>query len=63
MKDEKAWDYSQCQIGHPCKKCDDVCSFRKITFRLDKGADEKENDNYEQTTGYPQGTVQCNSHR
>ena len=44
MKDEKSWDYSNCQIGHPCKKCINTC-----TFRLDKGADEKENEN-ERTT-------------
>ena len=40
MKDEKIWDYSQCNIGHPCEHCDDTC-----TFRLVKDADEKENEN------------------
>jgi len=40
MKDETVWDYSDCQIGHPCKNCDKEC-----TFRLDKGADEKEKKN------------------
>ena len=40
MKDEKVWDYSDCQIGHPCKNCDIKC-----TFRLDKGVDEKEKEN------------------
>lgn len=49
MKDEKVWDYSQCQIGHPCSKCDDICTF-KITFRRDNGADEKERKNNERTT-------------
>lgn len=28
MKDEAAWDYSLCQIGHPCDKCTDTCSFK-----------------------------------
>ena len=40
MKDETVWDYFDCQIGHPCKNCD-----KKCTFRLDKGADEKEKEN------------------
>ena len=40
MKDEKVWDFSECQIGHPCTNCDIKC-----TFRLDKGADEKEKEN------------------
>ena len=40
MKDEKAWDFSKCQIGSPCKIC-----IKQCTFRLDKGADEKENEN------------------
>ena len=43
MKDEKVWDYSQCQIGHPCDKCTDTCSF-KITYSLVEGQDEKENE-------------------
>jgi hypothetical protein len=29
MKDENVWDYSHCNIGHPCSNCDDTCSFRK----------------------------------
>ena len=45
MKDEKVWDYSQCQIGHPCERCTNTCSFKIKTFRLDKDADEKENKN------------------
>ena len=40
MKDEKVWDYSNCQIGGPCKNCVKLC-----TFRLDKDADEKEKEN------------------
>lgn len=44
MKDERYWDYSDCLIGHPCKNCADTC-----TFRLDKDADEKENDKNERT--------------
>jgi len=56
MKDEKIWDYSICNIGHPCTNCD-----KKCTFRLDKGADEKEKKN-ERTTKEPKGTEQCNSH-
>lgn len=48
MKDEKVWDYSQCQIGHPCYGCTDKCTFYKKTYSLDKGQDEKEN-KYERT--------------
>ena len=44
MKDEKAWDFTLCLIGSPCKIC-----IKKCTFRLDKDADEKENEN-ERTT-------------
>lgn len=40
MKDEKSWDFSRCEIGGPCTKCIKTC-----TFRLDKGADEKEKEN------------------
>ena len=40
MKDETVWNYSDCLIGHPCKNCITEC-----TFRLDKGADEKEKEN------------------
>ena len=28
MKDEKVWDMSECQIGHPCTECTDTCSFK-----------------------------------
>lgn len=52
MKYEKAWDYSHCNIGHPCEHCDDTC-----TFRLVKDADEKENEN-ERTTTKLEGTEQ-----
>jgi hypothetical protein len=44
MKDETIWDYSNCQIGHPCSKCIKLC-----TFRLVKDADKKEKNN-ERTT-------------
>jgi len=44
MKDEKVWDYSHCQIGHPCSECDDICTF-KTTYSLVEGQDEKENEN------------------
>ena len=44
MKYEKVWDYSQCQIGHPCSNCDDICTF-KITYSLVKDQEEKENEN------------------
>lgn len=37
MKVETIWNYSDCNIGHPCEHCDDHC-----TFHLVKGADEKE---------------------
>jgi hypothetical protein len=37
MKDETVWDYSDCQIGHPCINC-----IKECTFRLDKVVDEKE---------------------
>ena len=40
MKDEKVWDYSECQIGHPCFNCDIKC-----TFHLVKDVDKKENKN------------------
>jgi hypothetical protein len=37
MINEKAWDYSICNIGHPCKECTDTCSFRKeINMENDK---------------------------
>ena len=42
MKDEKLWDYSQCQIGHPCTNCIDTCSFKIKPTALEKGQDEKE---------------------
>ena len=37
MKDKSIWDFSKCNIGGPCKNC-----IKECTFRLDKGADEKE---------------------
>ena len=57
MKDEKVWDYSDCQIGHPCKNCDIKC-----TFRLDKDADEKEKNN-EQITRESKGTIKQDCYR
>ena len=51
MKDEKSWDSSHCLIGHPCKRCDpNICTFYK-TYSLDKGQDEKENENERTTKG------------
>lgn len=41
MKDEKAWDYTICNIGHPCKKCLEDCGFRK-PYSRDNDQDEKE---------------------
>jgi len=29
MKDEKVWDYTKCQIGHPCNECTDTYNFKK----------------------------------
>ena len=29
MKAKELWDYSHCQIGHPCELCTDTCSFKK----------------------------------
>ena len=51
MKDERFWNYSDCLIGHPCNNCADTCSFKKKkpTIVLND-QDEKENDNYEQTS-------------
>jgi hypothetical protein len=40
MKNEKVWDYSICNIGHPCTNC-----IKECTFRLVKDADEKEKEN------------------
>ena len=45
MKDETVWDYSICNIGHPCSKCIDSCSFKKITCSRDNDQDEKEKEN------------------
>ena len=46
MKDEKIWDYSHCNIGHPCDKCDEFCTFNKQTYSLETiDQDEKENEN------------------
>lgn len=55
MKDERVWDYSQCQIGHPCSHCDEICTF-KITYSLVEGQDKKENEN-ERTIKESEGTV------
>ena len=44
MKDEKVWDYSDCQIGHPCFNCDIKC-----TFHLVEDVEKKENDKNERT--------------
>lgn len=44
MKYESVWDYSHCQIGHPCNTCDQSCTFY-ITYSLVEGQDEKENEN------------------
>ena len=54
MKDKRVWDYSHCQIGHPCNVCDQSCTFY-ITYSLVEGQDEKENEN-ERTTKEPKGT-------
>jgi hypothetical protein len=48
------YDDEKCLIGSPCENCIETCSFRK-TFRLDKGADEKENKN-ERTAKESKGT-------
>ena len=43
MKDEKVWDYSHCQIGHPCSHCLDSCTFKIKTYSLETiDQDEKE---------------------
>ena len=53
MKDEKVWDMSICNIGHPCTNC-----IKECTFRLDsKDVDKKENEN-ERTTTKLEGTEQ-----
>jgi len=45
MKYEKVWNYSHCQIGFPCDRCEpDICTFYK-TYSLVEGQDEKENEN------------------
>lgn len=54
MKDEKVWDYSICNIGHPCTNC-----IKECTFRLDKGADEKEKEN-ERIAKEFKGTAESN---
>ena len=55
MKDENTWDFTHCQIGHPCNNCDPkICSFY-TTYSLDKGQDEKEKEN-ERTTKESKGT-------
>ena len=40
MKYEPVWDYSECQIGHPCNKCVDTCSFK--TPKCDESTKNKE---------------------
>ena len=57
MKDKKVWDFSLCQIGNPCQKCKKQC-----TFRLDKGADEKEKEN-ERITEKPQERIEQDFYR
>lgn len=54
MKDEKVWDYSICNIGHPCTHC-----IKECTFRLDKGVDEKEKEN-ERITKKSKRTAESN---
>ena len=48
MKDEKVWDYSICNIGHPCQECIKKCSFKKPTVAY-SDQDEKEK-KYERIT-------------
>ena len=52
MKDERVWNFSQCLIGHPCNRCTDTCSFRKLTYSLDKDQEEKEKENERITQVY-----------
>jgi len=42
MKDEKVWNFTECQIGHPCAQCINTCSFKIKPTALKKGQDEKE---------------------
>ena len=51
MKDERFWDYSDCQIGHPCNTCEIKC-----TFRLVEDVEKKENE-YERITEESERTV------
>jgi hypothetical protein len=44
MKEKTVWDFSHCNIGHPCKECVETCSF-KITYSRVDDQDEKENKN------------------
>ena len=47
MKDEKAWDYSLCQIGNPCTNCINTCSFKIKDLqsrKIDQDEKEKENE-------------------
>ena len=38
MKDETVWDFSECQIGHPCTNCTNDCTFR---IRKDKKMEQE----------------------
>ena len=44
MKDERFWDYSDCQIGHPCNICEIKCTFHRVV-----DVEKKENE-YERIT-------------
>ena len=38
MKDERVWDFTECQIGHPCTNCANDCTFR---IRKDKKMEQE----------------------
>ena len=58
MKDEKAWDYTVCNIGNPCRNCISTCSFIKLTCSRDNDQDEKEKEKEnERTIEESKGTV------
>ena len=57
MKDAKAWDFTHCQIGHPCYNCDPIICTFYTTYSLDKGQDEKEKEN-ERTIEKSEGNQQ-----
>ena len=38
MKDERVWDFTECQIGHPCTSCTNDCTFR---IRKDKKMEQE----------------------